>query len=242
MLQSKEPTETSIFSKCRIRREKYVLRDAHKHGQEEYSIEHDVPSQHWSDSALIQCCLTQQNEHAYTLLYQRHSPEILRRLRRLLSQTDTVEDALQQVFLQAFQYLADYRGESPFRAWLHRIAERVVYAQYQKQWRSKSLLSRALLFGKAPSFPEVLPDQILLHKQVQDWVQLLLQRLSPKKRLVLLLCLFEEKTIEEVAERLELPPGTVASRLYHARKELSRMVKKELKQQHLTWKDLIDAS
>lgn len=200
-----------------------------------------VASEQSTDMELVDLCTETQDERAYAVLYQRYAPELLRRLRRLLGERERVEDSLQQVFLQAFRHLSSYRGERPLIGWLHRIAERVVYDQYKKQWRSRTLLEKLGLQSSVPSIPQVDPERCLARQQLQVWIQLLLSRLSPKKRWVLTLCLLEGQTIEEVALQMEIPSGTVASRLFHARKELLTMMEKELAQQNLSWEDVSDA-
>lgn len=207
-------------------------------------METNVTSPH-EDYDLVQQVLHHGRESAYRELYRRYSPEILRRLHRLLGHPEKARDALQQVFLEAYRSLHTYRGESRFGSWLHKIAERVVMGILNKEWRSRSFLER---WGLYETYEKVVgsendsPERDIVREQLRQWVHQCLEKLKPSKRMVLLMCDLEGKTYDEVANVMDLSPGTVASRLHHARKDIKKMLTFRLKQQGLSWEDLLHES
>ncbi|MCB9643748.1 MAG: sigma-70 family RNA polymerase sigma factor [Myxococcales bacterium] len=193
------------------------------------------------DWELVQQVLSSGDEEAFSLLYRRYAKEILSRLYRLLGRPEQARDALQVVFMEAYRSLHSYRGESRLGSWLHRIAERVVVQQHKKEWRNLSIMERWT--GRLRQEPELAwadddPEKEISRQQFRSHVQICLRGLKPAKRTVLLLCDMEGKSYDEAAEIMEISPGTVASCLHHARKELRAMLSDWLTSQDITWKEL----
>lgn len=193
-----------------------------------------------TDEELVRRVVEQNDEQAFQLIYQRYASAILRRLYRLLSDASLAEDALQQVFLEAYRSLSQFRAEGTLQSWLHRIAGRMAQRIFHRQWRSRSLLERLGWFNKQP-LPDLMARQETgyLQHEVKQWVRQCVDRLTPEHRVVVLLCDLEGETTDEVAEQLGLPRGTVASRLFHARKKIRKMVEHELRHQGLSWGEII---
>lgn len=191
------------------------------------------------ERGLVTRIVQHNDQQAYRIIYRKYAAEILRRLHRLLGRKDTAEDCLQQVFLEAYRSLPQFRGDSSLRTWLHRITERVAFAQYKKDKRSHSFLRQWKEKGRElPSPPQ--PGDRLEKTQLHAWMQPFIERLAPKKRLVLVLCDLEQKPYDEVAAIVETTEGTVASRLHHARKELRTMLERALQRQGLSYGDLFN--
>ncbi len=194
------------------------------------------------DMELIQLSVDNRDQRAFQEIYRRHSPAILRRLYRLIGDAALVEDALQQVFLEAHRSFKNFRGNGKLSSWLHRIAERVALKQFRNQWRSRNLVERLGLYDIKPLTISVDQEKNYLKGEIQEWMTAHLNRLPPEQRWVVLLCDLEGATTDEVAEKLNIPRGTVASRLHHARKKLRKMLEKELKRQGLTRGDIMDVT
>lgn len=144
------------------------------------------------------------------LLYDRHAPGLLRFARRVDPQD--AEDLLQTTFLRVAQLASRFDGRTPSaRTWLFAIMVRVV------QERSRSLRR----FGSALKRFAALPrEQASLSIDTARDLDRALAQLSQAKRSVILLAEVEGFTCEEIASMLEIPIGTVWTRLHHARREL----------------------
>ena len=157
----------------------------------------------------------------------------------MLNDVSQAEDCLQQVFLEAMRSIQNYQGSGSLKSWLHSIATFVVMARYKKQQRWKSLLDKVRLEPAALNVvTEPLPEELLWREEKRALLWGLLEKLSPNKRMALTLCDLEGESIEEAARQMKVPPGTVASRLYHARREVKKMATRELQKQGLSIRDL----
>jgi RNA polymerase sigma-70 factor (ECF subfamily) len=167
----------------------------------------------------------QQGERTATQeLYRLYAPTLLRRIRRLLG-GDMVgtEDCLQQVFLKVMQSIASYRGDSTLHAWLNRITTHVVMDVFRAQ-RSKSevLMSLGSLHFSwwGSDGNDALPEKLFLQDELRELLHQSLKMLGKEKRMAVLLCDWEGYSIEEAANELGIPIGTIASRLHRGRREL----------------------
>lgn len=180
------------------------------------------------------------DERAFRELYRTYSPMLLRRLMRWVGDTQQAEDCLQQVFLEALRSIEHFRGEGKLGSWLNRIATHVVMDMFRQKQRMKALMERVLPQQEAGMLdqPPALPEQLFLREETRLWVRELLEKLSPQKRMVVLLCDLEGMSLEGASQQMGVPTGTVGSRLYHARRELQKRVESELQKRGLGWEDL----
>ncbi|TNE51194.1 MAG: sigma-70 family RNA polymerase sigma factor [Deltaproteobacteria bacterium] len=194
-----------------------------------------VDKQQKSDWELVQEVVQNRNDEAFRVLYRRFSPEILRRLYRMLNDKEMAPDALQQVFLEAYRFLDSYRGDSRFGSWLHRIAERVVYSHNHKNKQTYSLMERWGQLIKAIGCTKVAqdPEKDVFRQELVEGIEECLQQLTPTKRETILQCDLEGKTYDELAENMNVSAGTIASRLHHARKELRYLLTQYLQSHNL---------
>ena len=134
-------------------------------------------------------------------------PRLLRFLRHLTGSADAAEDLTQSAFVKAWEGLGSYRGESSLSTWLHRIA----YHEYTHWIRSRRVHS-SLEDLHTPDVPANQLDGLLLRQA--------LARLTPEHRETFLLRHVQGFSVGEVAAVMEVPTGTVKSRLFHARAQL----------------------
>jgi RNA polymerase sigma factor (sigma-70 family) len=143
-------------------------------------------------------------------IYDRYAAA-LHRLARRLDPAES-EDLLQATFLRAVQVSGRFSDQSPSaRAWLFAIMVRVA----RERRRSLRRFARAL-----SHFADARPSPVSLARETGPDLNRAVERLSPSKRVVLLLAEVEGFTSAEIAAMLELPIGTVWTRLHQARKEL----------------------
>jgi RNA polymerase sigma-70 factor (ECF subfamily) len=160
----------------------------------------------------------QGDEAAMRLLWSRHAPHIDAVVRRLVgNDLDVAADIAQEVWIQIFRALPQYRGDSQFGTWAHRIAVN----------RTLNALRKTRRLAKIET--EVEEDSALVEMDaervmVMQTIESAAQRLSPGARAVFLLHDVEGFTHEEIAERLGITAGGSKSQLFKARAKLRTLL------------------
>ena len=161
---------------------------------------------------------------AWRLLHERYSPVVYRFLAAFGVPTEEREDACQEVFVAVFRSLRRFRGEARLSTWIYRIAARHATRAGRRR-RVRTLLSTLLVREPLPP-PTADPSERTDRLRLLDE---LVAKLSPKKRLVLVLFEIEGIPIAEVARIAGCPENTAWSRLHYARAELTAMARRRLK-------------
>ena len=175
-----------------------------------------------SDQSLIDSCLAGRRE-AFGQLVERYQNRLFHSLLHLLGSTEDAQDAAQDAFVHAFEKLATYRGRSQFYSWLFRIAFNTAVSAKRKTRRmSVSLESRREASGIEPSDmnPSTEPSFAMDVSDRQRLVQQALSELSEEFRTALVLKEIDGMSYDEIADVVEVPLGTVRSRIHRARLEL----------------------
>ncbi|MCS7016642.1 MAG: sigma-70 family RNA polymerase sigma factor [Gemmatales bacterium] len=178
------------------------------------------------DRTLIARCL-QGRVEAFGELVRRYQDRLYNAVYRFLGNAEDARDVVQEAFLSAFRSLRRFRGGSQFFTWLYRIA--INHAVDCKR-RSKPV--RALSEADQdhpkpePADPSVFanPDWQLQRLEEDERLQQALSQLSSEYRMVLILRDIDELSYEQIADILDIPLGTVRSRLHRARLELRRLL------------------
>lgn len=170
-----------------------------------------------TDDVLVKSCLAGDRQ-SFRLLYRRHQQRV-RQILYQLCDPMTLDDLVQEVFLRAWKGLPKFRQSSQFSTWLYRIAWNVSSDRRQTLSQDRSRLE---IIAKSVETQHDDPDILQLH--YQDLVRKGLRSLSEEHRSVLVLHDLEELPQKEVAEILEIPVGTVKSRLFHARSRMRTFI------------------
>lgn len=142
-------------------------------------------------------------------------------VRRLVESDEDAWDVLQQTWVKAFRGLGSLRETKSLRIWLYAIAHRTVMSHHRAAYRNQAILDEA--FG-----PEVAVEtEATPIPEDAERVHLALAQLHPDFRAVLTLRFLEQLSIDESAEIIGVPSGTVKSRLFHAKRALKRILNKE---------------
>lgn len=155
------------------------------------------------------------------LIYDRHHDSLARFVARASCQTTDLEDILQEVFLLAAQKAGTFRGEGSCRAWLTGIAAHEVLHRKRAWSRLRRFLERA---QRVEPPAVTTPHEHLDQRDTTHAVRQALARLSDAKRVVLVMNELEEMSCEQIAASLQIPVGTVWTRLHHARRELRALL------------------
>jgi RNA polymerase sigma-70 factor, ECF subfamily len=151
---------------------------------------------------------------AFHALVDRHAQQLYRLAVSLVGNATDAEDVLQETFIGAFRGLRDFEERSSVKTWLTRI----LITQAAKWRRDRRRRTSVPVDESLAATPGTGRD-------VGLDIQATLQQLSPEHREILVLREFERMTYEEIAQTLEIPQGTVESRLYRARAELREKLK-----------------
>ena len=144
-------------------------------------------------------------------LYEVFHKQIYRVMFRMVG-ADMAADLTQQVFLQAFRKIDQYAGRGRFDRWLYRLAVNEAYQHLRRKRRDRHT---TLVYE--PADPSAGSDRRAEQKELMEQA---LARLDCELRSMFLLREVEELSYREIAEALDLPEGTVGSRLNRARREL----------------------
>ncbi len=175
----------------------------------------------WSDGELVERA-QRGDEEAFGLLVRRYMRSAYAVALSVTGKHEDAEDAAQESLLVALQRIEECREPEKFAGWLMTIVRN----------RSRNLLRREGLrttseIPESASGGTPLPDQVLARTQLQERLTLALGELTEVQREIVLLHDFEGWKHREIAERLEIPSGTVRSHLHFARKALRKQLSDE---------------
>lgn len=175
-----------------------------------------------TDQELIQQCQLG-NSSSFRILYRRYHNRVRATLYQLCG-ADMLDDLVQEVFLRTWKGLSKLRTLNYFSTWLYRITWNVANdrrKQFFKRRQEKEFL------GDYSQLNSSLNQNELIQLHYQDLVQKGLQSLSFDHRAVLVLHDLEDLPEKEVATILNIPLGTVKSRLFNARKSIRKFLEKQ---------------
>jgi RNA polymerase sigma-70 factor (ECF subfamily) len=170
------------------------------------------------DSTDIRATLQGDGE-AYGRIVRRHQDAIATRMRRFTRAPYTVEELVQEVFVQAYFALPRYRGEAPLEHWLNRIATRVGY-QFLKQ-AQRHPVALPLEDCDAATAAE---DPRLQPQRAAELLDDLLAQLPPRDRLVLTLLYLEDRSVADAAEVTGWSRTMIKVQAFRARQKLRKIV------------------
>jgi len=154
------------------------------------------------------------DEAAFRWLLGRYRTRVVRLAAHVLRHGGDAEDVAQETFVRAFRRLPSFRGQGRFSAWLFQITVRLCLDRRRSaHWEREVSEDAALPESASSSDP---PDTRLL-------IEALLARLSPPMRAALVLRELEGLDYDEIADTLQIPVGTVRSRLHSARAQFRQL-------------------
>ena len=173
-----------------------------------------------TDLELVKDCIKGDTQ-SFRRLYRRHQHRVRALLFQLCDQ-NAIDDLVQEVFLRVWKGLPKFRQTSQFSTWLYRIVWNVASDYRQSAAKGRSRLE--VLTQHAPKQQDA-PDLMQLH--YKDVVTRGLDTLSFDHRTILVMHDLEGMQQKEVADILEIPVGTVKSRLFHARAAMRQFLDRQ---------------
>ena len=165
------------------------------------------------------------HEDAFGAFVRRHTATVHRWMARAVGEADA-DDMTQDVFLKAYRGLPRFRGDAPPRAWLASIADNAVKNRYRSRSRFRRIFtgSTDARPGLDPPETGAGPEDDARAGESRRLVTEALRKLEPEFRMPVVLRDLEEWSYEEIAVSLELPVGTVKSRIARGRGQLKEIL------------------
>ncbi len=160
----------------------------------------------------------------FETLFRRYEKLVYRTAYLITGSKEAAEDALQEVFVSVWRFRNTYDpGKGKLTTWLHRIT--VNQCSRKKTVKASTTIS---LGEKGVDLPDMKrqsqPEEISITRMEYDSLLKAMDSLDTKHRSVLVLRYFNDLTYQEIAEALEIPLGTVKSRLNHSLKYLKEQM------------------
>lgn len=157
---------------------------------------------------------------AFSKVVEAYRPRVQRIAYSAVGSAQEADDVAQEVFVKVWQNLDRYVHGASFSSWLYRIT---VNTAIDRLRRRKPTLALDDLIGEATSNPSnERPEQLVLQRDTTERVRHAIAALPPTARITLILREYEQLSYKEIAEVLQIPIGTVMSRLNYARQALKR--------------------
>jgi RNA polymerase sigma factor (sigma-70 family) len=160
-------------------------------------------------------------ELAYTSIVKKYQEKLYWHIRRLVVDHDDANDVMQNVFIKVWKGLENFREDAQLYTWLYRIAsnESITFLEQQKKRASVSI----------DDVPGGLSDKLMADKDFDasklEWkLQLAIQQLPEKQRIVFNLRYYDEMPYEEMSRVLETSEGALKASYHHAVKKIEDFI------------------
>jgi RNA polymerase sigma-70 factor (ECF subfamily) len=160
------------------------------------------------------------NREAFDSLVDLHYQAVYAHAYRILRNSDDASDATQTAFVKALRSIAEFDVERPMRPWLYRICGNVCIDLARARHRTNEPIDKHAYMLESEDDLEGSAEQNDLREKILKAIM----NLPEKYRRILILRHYEQMAVEEIAEALDAPEGTIKSWLFRAR----AMLKKEL--------------
>ena len=181
-----------------------------------------------ADIQLVERCLSGE-EAAWEDLVKVHTRRVYAICYRFTGSDQEAQDLTQEVFLRVFRSLKSFRaGEGSFQVWLARLTRNLLIDHYRrtKLERATDSIEEQLPMLESKTSTMSRTDGMLAGREASEVLQGALQKLSPELRETVILRDLEELEYREIAQVLNVPEGTVKSRLNRGRAELARVLRR----------------
>ena len=184
------------------------------------------------DSVLIREAVAG-NQRAFTQLQKKYHPAIANLIRRMLRNSDDVEDLVQETFVKAFKAIESFNHDYAFSTWLYKIASNHCIDFLRKRRLKTFSIDQPIETRDGEMRYEIADDSWTPDGEIQDREKLrilnkAIEDLPEKYKRVIKLRHEEELDYQEIADQLGLPLGTVKAHLFRARALLFKKLKNKV--------------
>ncbi|ATB43846.1 MULTISPECIES: RNA polymerase sigma factor [Cystobacter] len=178
------------------------------------------------------------DQRAFKLLVERYQRKVYAVALGMLKDKDEAMDVSQEAFVKVYKYLDHFKGDSSFYTWLYRITVNICIDVMRRKGSSGGQMeefdeSIATDLGEARigalgSRLGTNPQKSALRRELAEKIQEALATVPEKHRAILLLREVEGMSYEDLSRTLDIPKGTVMSRLFHARAKVQKILSEYL--------------
>jgi RNA polymerase sigma-70 factor (ECF subfamily) len=182
-----------------------------------------------ADTQIVERCLGG-DDAAWEDLVKVHTRRVYAICYRFTGNDQEAQDLTQEVFMRVFRTLKSFRsGEGSFLVWLSRVARNLLIDHYRRTRldRVSESLDDQICVLEEKTAMSARADGMLAGREASELLQVALQKLSPELRETVILRDLEELEYREIAKILNVPEGTVKSRLNRGRAELARVLRRQ---------------
>ncbi len=165
-----------------------------------------------SDSDLLEA-VRQGEPSAFEELVRRHERRVYRVAFRFFQRRVDAEEIVQEVFVRAYREFARFRGGARIGTWLYRIAVNACLDR-KRHVRTRGEVPLELAMDEVAGAPD--PLARAASREFADRVSAAMEKLPPRQRAILILRIYEELSLQEIADIVESPLGTVKANYHHA--------------------------
>ena len=171
---------------------------------------------------------------AFEVLFKKYSGMVSRLVFSIVKDESLVEDVVQDVFILVHRNLAKFRRDSALKTWIYRIAVNEALRQFNRRKRWTHMEDDQLeAHANAASLVTMIPtghspERIVIEAEQRGIIQEALEALKPHHRVILTLYYLEDLSVQDIAGILDIPDGSVKSRLFYARDSLKKILEPAL--------------
>jgi len=178
------------------------------------------------------------DQRAFKLLVERYQRKVYAVALGMLKDKEEAMDVSQEAFVKVYKYLDHFKGDSSFYTWLYRVTVNICIDVIRRRQSMKGeqvefdetvqMDSPDAHIGALGSRLGTNPQKSALRRELAEKIQEALEQVPEKHRAILLLREVEGLSYEDLARTLEIPKGTVMSRLFHARTKVQKILSEYL--------------
>lgn len=194
-------------------------------------IEPNLSSKAQYDIVLVKKAVEKGDQAAYAELLGRYKESVYFLLLKMVNNKDDAEDLTIEAFGKAFKNINQYTPNFAFSTWLFRIATNNCIDFIRKKKAVTLSLDRAFTTGDGEEMTMDVrsdtldPEESMIRKQKNVLMRSLVDKLKPRYRVLIELRYFQELSYEEIADKLDLPLGTVKAQLFRSREFLYNIIR-----------------
>jgi len=183
-----------------------------------------------SDNEIISRVLKGE-QNAFAELVNRYQSYVFTLTLRMIKSREDAEEVAQDVFIKAYRYLADFRGESKFSTWLYTITNTTSITFLRKKKLEIHSLDNEKVFETADNQDSGFSANLIELKSRVNMVNEAIALLSPDDAEVITLFYKAEQNLEEIGKILRLESNTVKVRLHRARTRLKEKMERHFSEE-----------
>lgn len=162
---------------------------------------------------------------AFYELYQKYSGYAFGTALLLVRDYSVAADVCQDAFIRVFENIHKFKEDKPFKPWFYRIMvnEAMRLTRRIKRWPK--------IMERVPDIPSPVchePESVVMAKEQAAYIRTVVNQLPAKLKVPVVLRYYADLTEEEIAHALNIPVGTVKSRLFRGREQLSHLLKENI--------------